>query len=68
MPVSPAVRASMVMSRSCLEPNESGKGYEFINADRGRRHSQGIYSGLSMQGIQGAMQSGVLAGYQCGGL
>ena len=31
MPVSPAVRASMVTSRSSLEPNESGKGYEFVN-------------------------------------
>ena len=42
-PVSPAVRASMVTLRSRVEPNEPGKGYEFINADRRRRHPQGIY-------------------------
>ena len=31
-PVSPAVRASTATSRSRVEPNEPGKGYEFVNA------------------------------------
>ena len=26
-----------------VEPNESGKGYEFINADCRRRYSEGIH-------------------------
>ena len=46
-----------------VEPNESGKGYEFINDDRRRCYPEGIYPSLLMQGIQGAMQAGVLAGY-----
>ena len=45
-----------------VEPNESGKGYEFINAVVG-----GVipkeYIGPVDQGIQGAMQAGILAGY-----
>ena len=46
-----------------VEPNESGKGYEFIN-----KITDGAipkeYIPCVDQGIQGAMQSGVLAGYQ----
>ncbi|MFQ8836371.1 MAG: hypothetical protein ACLR8L_00435 [Oscillospiraceae bacterium] len=34
-PASPAARASMAMSRSPSSPNESGKGFEFINATVG---------------------------------
>ena len=45
-----------------LEPNESGKGYEFINATVGGSIPK-EYIGPIDQGIQGAMQSGVLAGY-----
>lgn len=45
-----------------VEPNETGKGYEFINAI-----TQGTipkeYIKPVDEGIQGAMQSGVLAGY-----
>ena len=45
-----------------LEPNESGKGYEFINKIVGGAIPK-EYIGPVDQGIQGAMQSGVLAGY-----
>ena len=45
-----------------LEPNESGKGYEFVNAVVGGAiPKEFIPAGDA--GIQGAMQSGVLAGY-----
>jgi elongation factor G len=47
-----------------IEPNEAGKGYEFINDIKG-----GVvpkeYIKPTDQGIQEAMQSGVLAGYPC---
>ena len=44
-------------------PNESGKGYEFINAIVGGSiHKE--YIPAVDAGIQGALQSGVLAGYQ----
>jgi len=46
-----------------IEPNESGKGYEFINNIVGGAIPK-EYIGPVDQGIQGAMQSGVLAGYQ----
>ena len=62
MPVSPAVRASMVTLRSSVEPNESGKGYEFINAVVGGAIPKEYIPAVDA-GIQGAMQSGVLAGY-----
>ncbi len=45
-----------------VEPNESGKGYEFINAVVGGSIPK-EYIGPVDQGIQGAMQAGVLAGY-----
>jgi elongation factor G len=45
-----------------LEPNESGKGYEFINKVVGGAIPK-EYIGPIDQGIQGAMQNGVLAGY-----
>ncbi len=45
-----------------VEPNESGKGYEFINAVVGGTIPK-EYIGPIDQGIQGAMQAGVLAGY-----
>ncbi len=45
-----------------VEPNESGKGYEFVNAIVGGAIPK-EYIGAVDQGIQGAMQAGVLAGY-----
>jgi len=47
-----------------IEPNESGKGYEFVNAVTGGAIPK-EYIPCIDQGIQGAMQAGVLAGYQC---
>ena len=46
-----------------VKPNESGKGYEFINKITGGAIPK-EYIPCVDQGIQGAMQSGVLAGYQ----
>ena len=45
-----------------LAPNESGKGYEFKNAVVGGSIPK-EYIGPVDQGIQGAMQAGILAGY-----
>ena len=45
-----------------IEPNESGKGYEFINAIVGGAIPKEYIPAVD-QGIQGAMLSGVLAGY-----
>ena len=45
-----------------LEPNESGKGYEFVNAVTGGSIPK-EFIGPVDQGIQGALSSGVLAGY-----
>ena len=45
-----------------VEPNESGKGYEFINAIVGGAIPKEYIPAVDA-GIQGAMQSGVLAGY-----
>ena len=45
-----------------LEPNESGKGYEFVNATVGGSVPKEYIPAVDA-GIQGAMQSGVLAGY-----
>ncbi len=45
-----------------LEPNEPGKGYEFINAVTGGAIPKEFIEPVN-QGIQGAMQAGVLAGY-----
>ena len=44
------------------EPNVSGKGYEFINAITGGSIPK-EYIGPVDQGIKGAMQAGILAGY-----
>ena len=46
-----------------VEPNEPGKAYEFINKITGGAIPK-EYIPCVDQGIQGAMQSGVLAGYQ----
>ena len=46
-----------------VEPNEPGKGYEFINKITGGAIPK-EYIPCVDQGIQGSMQSGVLAGYQ----
>ena len=45
-----------------VEPNESGKGYEFINKIVGGAIPKEYIEPVN-QGIQGAMQSGILAGY-----
>jgi len=45
-----------------LEPNESGKGYEFINKVVGGSIPKEFIEPVN-HGIQGAMQAGVLAGY-----
>ncbi|MDD6024707.1 MAG: elongation factor G [Oscillospiraceae bacterium] len=46
-----------------VEPNESGKGYEFINNVVGGAIPKEFIPAVD-QGIQGALSSGVLAGYQ----
>ncbi|MBQ8906168.1 MAG: elongation factor G [Ruminococcus sp.] len=46
-----------------VEPNESGKGYEFTNAVVGGAIPKEYIPAVD-QGIRGAMQSGILAGYQ----
>ncbi|MDD4715714.1 MAG: elongation factor G [Oscillospiraceae bacterium] len=45
-----------------VEPNETGKGYEFINAITGGAVPKEYIPAVD-QGIQGAMQAGILAGY-----
>ncbi|MBQ8173807.1 MAG: elongation factor G [Clostridia bacterium] len=45
-----------------VEPNESGKGYEFVNAVTGGAIPKEYIPAVDA-GIQGAMQTGVLAGY-----
>ncbi|MBQ2058120.1 MAG: elongation factor G [Oscillospiraceae bacterium] len=45
-----------------VEPNESGKGYEFINSITGGAIPKEYIPAVDA-GIQGAMQAGVLAGY-----
>ena len=45
-----------------VEPNESGKGYEFVNAVVGGAVPKEYIPAVDA-GIQGAMQAGVLAGY-----
>ena len=45
-----------------LEPNEAGKGYEFVNAITGGVIPKEYIPAVDA-GIQGAMQTGVLAGY-----
>ncbi|MBQ8441485.1 MAG: elongation factor G, partial [Clostridia bacterium] len=45
-----------------LEPNEAGKGYEFVNAVTGGSVPKEFIEPTNM-GIQGALETGVLAGY-----
>ena len=45
-----------------VEPNETGKGYEFVNAVTGGAIPKEFIPAVDA-GIQGALQSGVLAGY-----
>ena len=45
-----------------VEPNEAGKGYEFVNSVTGGAIPKEYIEPVN-QGIQGAMQNGVLAGY-----
>ncbi len=45
-----------------IEPNEPGAGYEFVNAVTGGAIPKEFIEPVN-QGIQGAMQTGVLAGY-----
>ncbi|GHV11399.1 elongation factor G [Clostridia bacterium] len=46
-----------------IEPNEPGKGYEFVNKIVGGAIPKEYIPAVD-KGIQGAMQSGVMAGYQ----
>ena len=46
-----------------VEPNESGKGYEFVNAIVGGAIPKEYIPAVD-KGIQGAMKAGILAGYQ----
>ncbi|UKI12507.1 MAG: elongation factor G [Oscillospiraceae bacterium] len=46
-----------------IEPNEAGKGYEFVNAVVGGSIPKEFIPAVDA-GIQGAMQAGVLAGYE----
>ena len=46
-----------------LEPNEPGKGYEFVNAVTGGSIPKEFIEPVNA-GIKGAMQNGVLAGYE----
>ncbi|MCL2842161.1 MAG: elongation factor G [Oscillospiraceae bacterium] len=46
-----------------VEPNESGKGYEFIDQIKGGAVPKEYIPAVD-QGIQGAMQAGVVAGYE----
>jgi elongation factor G len=50
--------------RLVVEPNEAGKGYEFVNDIKGGVVPKEYIKPVD-QGIQEAMQSGVLAGYPC---
>ena len=50
--------------RLVVEPNEAGKGYEFVNDIKGGVIPKEYIKPVD-QGIQEAMQSGVLAGYPC---
>ena len=59
---SPVVAASTVTSVITLEPNEPGKGYEFVECDQGRRDSARIHPG----GGQG--HPGNAEGWRAGGL
>ena len=45
-----------------VEPNESGKGFEFINKTVGGSVPKGYIPAVE-QGVRGAMESGVLAGF-----
>ncbi|HJA25400.1 MAG TPA: elongation factor G [Candidatus Fournierella merdigallinarum] len=45
-----------------IEPNEAGKGYEFVNAVVGGDVPKEFIPAID-QGIQGAMKAGILAGY-----
>jgi len=46
-----------------VEPNESGKGYEFVDEIKGGAIPKEYIPAVN-QGIQGAMQAGVVAGYE----
>ncbi len=46
-----------------VEPNESGKGYEFVNAVVGGSIPKEYIPAVD-KGIQGALKAGILAGYQ----
>ena len=56
------VRVSTVTSRLRIEPNEKGKGYEFINKVVGGNIPKEYIPAIE-DGIKGAMLSGVLAGF-----
>ena len=55
-------QSAMPVSYTHLEPNESGKGFEFINATVGGSVPKEFIPAVE-QGIRGAMEAGVLAGF-----
>ena len=56
-------RGQVAHVKLTLEPNESGKGYEFVDDIHGGAIPK-EYIPCVDQGIQGAMQAGILGGYQ----
>ncbi len=61
-PVSPVVRASTVTVKIKIEPNEPGKGYEFVNAIVGGAIPKEYHPGYRHR-YSGCYAGGVLAGY-----
>ena len=59
----PAARATTATPRFASRPNEPGKGYEFSNDIKGGTIPKEYIKPID-QGIQEAMQGGVLAGYE----
>ncbi|NLC72837.1 MAG: elongation factor G [Ruminococcaceae bacterium] len=55
-------RGQFAQVKLVIEPNESGKGYEFVNKVTGGAIPK-EYIGSIDQGIQGAMLAGIAAGY-----
>ena len=56
-------RGQFAHAKIILEPNESGKGYEFVDSVRGGAVPK-EYIPCVDQGIQGAMKAGILGGYE----
>ena len=61
----PAAAASTVTSKIYLEPQRPGKGYEFVNDIMGGSVPKEFIKPID-QGIQEALEGGILAGYPDG--